>query len=114
MDQIYNAVKNGALGLNVYNDPPKKKTTTKKGKVGYSMQGLIKLYVSFNTPYAARLHENMKWTPRAWKYLDTGKRPRPRVPKPAVGQPKFLETAVQQVGPKIAGLIARELKSGGF
>jgi hypothetical protein len=113
MMDIYNAASSGSLGLSNYSEPAKK-SVSKSGRVNASAGGLVKMYVSYNTPYAAFLHENMKWTPRAWKYLDTGRRPRPRVTKPAVGRPKYLYIAVQRVGPQIPALIALEMKAQGF
>jgi hypothetical protein len=70
------------------------------------------VYVSYNAPYALRWHENMKWKPRDWKFSYhkrksiaqgyTRKSNRfgfegmyfKRVPKPAVGGPKWLSNAL--------------------
>lgn len=70
------------------------------------------VYVSYSAPYALRLHEDMKWNPRDWKYSYhkrksiaqgyTRKSNRfgfegmyfKRVPKPAVGGPKWLSNAL--------------------
>ena len=98
----------------MYGGPPKKNIIGGKS-IGFGAAGLVKMYVSYNTPYAARLHEGVPpWEPRAWKYLDTGKRPRPKVEKPAVGQPKWLEMAVNSIGRDLRRMIARELKVAGF
>jgi hypothetical protein len=116
MRTVYDAARAGAVdrfgslgaGLSVPS------VTNKQGKVSSTAGGLVTMYVSYNTPYAARLHENTKWTPRAWKYLDTGKRPRPRVAKPAVGRPKYLFIAAQKAKPFLSGLLAKEMKAAGF
>jgi hypothetical protein len=60
------------------------------------------VYISFNTPYARRLHENLDWNPRPYKILDRGRDPvtghriRKIVDKPPVGGPKYLERAVNE------------------
>jgi hypothetical protein len=113
MLDIYNAAKNGAIGLSARIGGMKMSTDV-KGKVSATAGGLVTMYVSYNTPYAAFLHENMKWKPRAWKYLDTGERPRPTRTKPAVGRPKFLYLAVQRAGARIPALIALEMRAKGF
>jgi hypothetical protein len=50
-------------------------------------------YVSYNTPYAAALHENTRWRPRDWRKTATGK----IVKKPAEGESKWIETALALV-----------------
>ena len=52
-----------------------------------------KVFVSYNTPYAIRLHEDLSWTPRGWKKTASGN----VVEKPAVGGPKWLENNVNKV-----------------
>ena len=113
MEEVYNAVKAGSLGLGKFAAPPEMSASV-KGRISASAGSLVQMYVSYNTPYAAWLHESTKWKPRAWKYLDTGKRPRPRVPKPAVGRPKYLYMAVQRAGPQIPALVAFEMRAQGF
>jgi hypothetical protein len=113
MMDIYNAAKGGAVGLSAYAGGMKT-SAGKTGKVSAAAEGLVSMYVSYNTPYAAWLHESPKWKPRSWKYLDTGRRPRPRVEKPAVGRNKYLYLAVQRVEPHIPALIAVELRARGF
>lgn len=51
------------------------------------------VYVSYNTPYAKRLHESLSWSPRDWKRTATGR----IVDKPAVGGAKWLERALPKV-----------------
>lgn len=76
-----------------------------KGRFG----ALVNLFVSYNTPYAARLHENLEWKPRAFKRL------RGRIiPKPAVGGPKWLEAAVPKAKARIVSFLREEMKRRGF
>ena len=60
------------------------------------------VYISYNTPYAAFLHENLTWRPRKRKKLPSGR----VVDKPAVGGPKWLEKSLS----KGQGQIAKFLK----
>jgi hypothetical protein len=113
MMEVYNAAKSGAVGLPAYTGGMRT-SAGMKGKVSATTGGLVSMYVSYNTPYAAWLHESPKWKPRAWKYLDTGKRPRAKVSKPAVGRPKYLYLAIQRVEPRIPALIALEMRARGF
>ena len=62
----------------------------------------ITAFVSYNTPYAARLHENMNWKPRSRKKMPSGN----WVDKPAVGGPKWLEKSL----PKARGWLVRYLR----
>lgn len=114
MEEIYEAAKNGRLNLEALGRPMKGISVNRRGRVSLSKSKPIPMYVSYNTPYAARLHERFDWKPRDWKYLDTGKRPRRKVPKPALGRPKYLYTAIQRVNPQIKRLIAIEMKARGF
>ena len=77
--QVYSTAKTG------------EKTQTSPGKTfaGYEK----KVFVSYNTPYAIRLHEDLSWTPRGWKKTASGN----VVEKPAVGGPKWLENNVNKV-----------------
>ncbi|MEG1501959.1 MAG: hypothetical protein RR203_02465 [Synergistaceae bacterium] len=52
-----------------------------------------KVVVSYNTPYAIKLHESKEWRPRAYKYTARGN----KVAKPAVGTWKWLEKALPKV-----------------
>jgi len=65
---------------------------TKKNleKPAPSDSGELVVYVSFSTPYALRLHEDMKWKPRDWRRTAAGN----IVGKTPVGGPKYLENAV--------------------
>lgn len=76
-----------------------------------------RVVVSYNTPYAIRLHETL-WKPRNYKLLpnfgrrkgeqgpvlesgDFRKRKWRRVPKPAVGRNKWLERAIPKISERI-------------
>ena len=63
-------------------------------------------YVSYNTPYAARLHEDMTWNPRDWRRTAGGK----KVTKPAVGGPKWIEKAEASIRSKLPGIAARIMR----
>lgn len=71
-----------------------------------TLSGRPTIYVSYNTPYAARLHEDLKWKPRGWKYNTKGK----RIPKPAVGGPKWLELALVKAWARRERMFARARK----
>jgi hypothetical protein len=69
--------------------------------------GHVKMYVSYNTPYASRLHEGVPpWTPRAF---DSRGRT-----KPAEGGPKWLQNAIPRVQAKMKEIIRRHMKKAGF
>jgi hypothetical protein len=63
----------------------------------------VRVFVSYNTPYAARLHENLDWRPRAWKRTAMGT----VVAKPAEGGPKWVEKALALAKPKFEAIAAR-------
>ncbi|MDR1206707.1 MAG: hypothetical protein LBL26_14705 [Peptococcaceae bacterium] len=72
--------------------------------------GAARAYVSYNTPYAARLHEGVPpWTPRSWTKTPGGK----VVQKPAVGVPKWLEYVLPIVRNRMRSIIARSMKKMG-
>lgn len=84
--------------------------TAKKGSAPISDDPLApKVYVSFNTPYAVRLHEDLSWSPRYWKVTADGK----VVPKPAVGGPKWLERALPLIKKRWSAYAARARKKVG-
>lgn len=86
------------------------KNNALKRPVG-SVGGLVNMFVSYNTPYAARLHEGVPpWTPRALKRTAGGK----WAAKPAVGAPKWLENALNRVRPQIRQFIAIAMQKRGF
>lgn len=68
-----------------------------------------KVYVSFNTPYAIHLHEDMTWSPRYWKVTASGN----VIPKPAVGGPKWLERALPIIKKRWSAYAARARKKVG-
>jgi|LAHU01.1.fsa_nt_gb hypothetical protein len=80
--------------------------STKTAYEGMVLGPLKVVYVSYNTPYARRLHEDMSWKPRAWKY---GRRKGKtiRIPKPAVGGPKWIERALPRAWSRLPQMIAR-------
>jgi hypothetical protein len=73
------------------------------------LTGKVKLHISYNTPYAAWLHETTKWKPRPWKRMPDGGVD----VKPAVGGPKWLENALNIVRPQIGKIIQRAFKKRG-
>ena len=77
---------------------------SKKTRRFYSKRPSI--YVSYNTPYAAHLHEDLTWKPRDWKYNTKGN----RIPKPAVGGPKWLELALVKTWARRDRMFARARK----
>ena len=64
------------------------------------------VFISYNTPYARKLHESMNWKPRNWK---VGKRKGKsvRVPKPAVGGPKWIERAIPKAWGRLQMMVQR-------
>lgn len=76
----------------------------KKPRRSYSEKRTI--FVSYSTPYATRLHEDLTWKPRNWKYNTKGK----RIPKPAVGGPKWLERALVKTWARRDRMFARARK----
>lgn len=71
---------------------------TAKKSMAENYKGMIlgpskTVFISYNTPYARRLHEDMSWKPRSWKYGRRKGKAR-RIPKPAVGGPKWIERAL--------------------
>jgi hypothetical protein len=69
--------------------------------------GHVKMYVSYNTPYASRLHEGVPpWTPRA---SDSRGRT-----KPAEGAPKWLQNVIPRVQAKMKEIVARHMRRAGF
>jgi len=70
------------------------------------------VYVSYNTPYAATLHENLnvvhkpEWEPRDWRRTASGK----IVPKPAEGEPKWIEKANASILSKLAAIAASAIR----
>ncbi len=64
------------------------------------------VYISYNTPYANRLHEDMNWKPRGWK---TGRRKGKtiRLKKPAVGGPKWIEKSIPRSWQRLPQMITR-------
>lgn len=69
-----------------------------------------KVYVSYNTPYAVCLHENMGWSPRSTKVTASGN----VVSKPAVGGPKWLEKALPTIKKRWGTYIARAKRKVGL
>lgn len=69
-----------------------------------------KIYVSYNTPYAVRLHEDLSWEPRDWKRTAGGN----IVPKPAVGGNKWLERTLPHIKKRFAAYAARARKKVGL
>jgi hypothetical protein len=67
-------------------------------------------YVSYNTPYAEHLHENLNWTPRNWRAAPGGK----IADSPPEGGPKWMEKAAAACRAKfpkiLAGVIKERLK----
>lgn len=61
----------------------------------HATKGENTVYVTFSTPYARKLHEDLTWNPRDWKINDKGK----RVWKAPVGGPKYLEKAALEIWP---------------
>ena len=111
MQTVFNAVSAGSFGLKMYDKPPGKSITSGKS-IGFISTGLVDMYVSYNTPYAARLHEGIPpWTPRAWKILPGSRK---IAEKPAVGQPKWLEMAINAIRGDFKRMIAIQLKAAGF
>ena len=76
------------------------------------------VYVTFNTPYAAKLHEDTKWKPsptsrRLRTNKETGEREFQEISKPegAQGGPKYLEKAAEEHWkdfPEVVQKIARK------
>lgn len=58
-------------------------------------KGDLKAYVSYNTPYAAWLHESFEWEPKR------------------AGGPKWLERAAPVVAKRLGELVRREMKKRG-
>ena len=78
MGQVYDMAKSRSGNGAVVVDGPDKK----QGRV-------VEGYVSYNTPYAARLHEDCSWEPRDHRTSMSGE----TTPKPAEGECKYLEKA---------------------
>lgn len=94
----------------VYSEAQKKSMA--KAYEGDSM-GLHKVvFVSYNTPYARKLHESLNWKPRNWKY---GRRRGKTVrrPKPAVGGPKWIERAIPKSWGRLQIMVNRAKKKMG-
>lgn len=68
-----------------------------------------KVYASYNTPYAIKLHESPHWLPRSWKYTKSGK----KVAKPAVGTWKWLSKALLKVQKRAGTYAARARRKVG-
>lgn len=65
-----------------------------------------KVVVSYNTPYAIKLHETT-WRPRGYKYTASGKKRK----KPAVGRNKWLERAIPIIEKRMnSGIYLRRAK----
>lgn len=81
------------------------------------------VYVTYSTPYAVRLHEDMNWKPRDWKYAYRSKKKGKfrmgpskrygfegmfytRVSKPAVGGPKWLSKAMPEAWKQLNEILA--------
>ena len=87
------------------------------GKPTGSPNDELVMYVTFNTPYAARLHENTDWNPRAYSLHYEGRDPVTGeaeysvTDSPPVGGPKYLEKAAEEHWkefPKAVRKIARD------
>ena len=105
MQQVFRMAQAGSMGLK-YTKPPGQEFGG-RGRIGYGFESAVRMFVSYNTPYAARLHEGVPpWTPRAVNSKGN--------PKPAQGQPKWLDLAAQRVTPMIPRLVAIEMKASGF
>jgi hypothetical protein len=67
----------------------------------------VRMHVSYNTPYASRLHEGVPpWAPRA-----TDSRGRE---KPAEGGPKWLQNVLPRVQSKMKEIIQRAMRRAGL
>jgi hypothetical protein len=67
------------------------------------------VYASFSTPYALKLHEDLKWKPRAWRETAAGK----IVPRTPVGGPKYLENSVPKAWGKFNKRLADAMRRHG-
>lgn len=76
------------------------------------------VYVSFSTPYARRLHEDLDWNPRDFRYLPGKKKKgkdalgrtrmlRRTAYSPPVGGSKYLEDAVMDIWPNFKHILDR-------
>ena len=92
---------------------------------GQKQSGARLVYVSYNTPYARRLHENLNWRPRDWKYSRRKRRSVKggytrksraagfegtyvrKIPKPAVGGPKWIERAAPRAFSRMDEMVRR-------
>jgi len=81
-----------------------------KGGLQPNEDEAIKMYVSYNTPYAAALHEGTNWKPRPEKKTATGK----DAPSPAKGSRKWLENTLPAVRLELPRLLADKFKKAGF
>ena len=78
------------------------------------------VYMSFHTPYARRLHEDLTWNPRPYKILYRGRDPvtghriRKIVDKRPVGGPKYLERALEAVRPDCERYIKKRFARHGI
>ena len=95
------------------NELPNPDEVYRKAQTQRAMQELApkgervrRVFLSYNTPYAARMHENLKWKPRAWRRTAMGK----VVSKPAEGGPKWVERALVLAKPKFASIAERIFK----
>lgn len=70
----------------------------------------VTVFVSYNTPYAIRLHEDLTWKPRKFSYTAQGN----MVTKPRLGKPKWLEKQMPASWAKLRGFLAREMRKSGF
>ncbi len=68
------------------------------------------VFVSYNTPYAVHLHENLNWKPRWWKRTAQGN----IVDSPQVGGPKWLEKAMPKAWKSLKILLRREMRKRGM
>ena len=111
MEAIFYAAQSGNIGLRMFGIP-KEKNIVGGQSIGFGSTGLVTMYVSYNTPYAAKLHEGVPpWTPRAWKILPGTHKV---VEKPAAGQPKWLTIAIESIRHDFQRMIAMQFKAAGF
>ena len=91
-------------------DPGNTYEKAKSGKPEIAKGSGDTVFVSYNTPYAVHLHENLNWKPRWWKRTAQGN----IVDSPQVGGPKWLEKAMPKAWKSLKILLRREMRKRGM
>ena len=87
--------------------PPNPEGVYREALAGASVEepvvrgGETEVFITFNTPYARRLHENLTWNPRDWKQTASGS----IVEKAPLGGPKYLEDAAMDIWPYFSHIL---------